>query len=215
MKYTGLSGYTLAGGISERDPGRLNQPIIPPEGFPSTLLRGLNQRMPPVTPPNSYPSTLTAGSGGHEEFPVSSIIPRGMLAGLAGAVEGMQRNFKRISLPIIPREGFPSTLLAGLNQRMAPVTPPESYPSTLGALDLFGSAVQDATRFDTARLAALLLGYLTYKNLTIPQAFLASMAAPWLVRPALGQDIQPGTKLFDGLEAVLAGLLAIGGGGYL
>jgi hypothetical protein len=203
MSGRGLAGYTLAG-IDERDPGRLNKAIIPREGFPSTL-QGLNQRMSPVTPPDMAPSTLTPGSA--------------WLADLAG---GMQRALQRTSLPIIPREGFPSTLLEGINVRQPPVTPPAMAPSTLtrgsagtpGDLAGLTPSVADLLRIDKSRLAALLVGWLTYKNLPIMQAFLASVVAPFVLRPALGQDAETGTKLADAAEAVLAGLIAIGGGGF-
>jgi len=58
MESYGLTGYTVAGLADAEGPGARGEPIIPREGFPSTLLAGLNVRMPPVTPPESYPATL-------------------------------------------------------------------------------------------------------------------------------------------------------------
>lgn len=221
MRYEELTGYSLAG-IGERDPGRINKPVIPREGFPATL-QGLNRRMPPVTPPEMFPGTLTSGSGGHAELAISSIIPR--LTSLAGIG---QRNFRRTALPIIPREGFPSTLLAGLNVRQPPVTPPEMFPRTLtpgsawlGGLDTITlmKFVGELFKFDPARAVALAIGWMTYKNMSIVPAFLISMAAPQVVREIVDAGIvrptgENVTKVADGVAAVIAGLIAIGGGGF-
>jgi len=77
--------------------------------------------------------------------------------------------------------------------------------------------LREAFRVDAGRVIALLIGYFTYTKLPIGQAFLATMAAPWVVRTALGQTPRGGAfgqPLVDGLEGVVAGLAAIGGGGY-
>lgn len=186
----GLAGARKAPGLTgitmayAEGPGARGAAVIPREGYPS-YLSGINIRQRPVTPPEMAPATLRHAA---REVPVSAMVDRG-------------------------------SSLAGLNVRQPPVTPPESYPATLGALigpaEIIQQILSKVAQIDKARLAALVVGYLTYKKLPIQQAFLASLAAPWALRPAIGcPDQSPLNKLVDGAEAVLAGLLAIGGGGY-
>lgn len=230
----GLTGYTMA---HSNVPGQRPEPVVPREGFPATLLGNINQRMTPVTPPEMAPSSLTPGSSwlGNllQTTPRAPVPPESFPSTLLEG--GMQRHLSRTSLPIIPREGFPSSLLGNINQRLRPRTPPEGAPRTayrktaavpvsamvdrgsnlagLGFLPegwLTTAIGDEVVRIDKSRLVALLVGYLTYKGMPIPQAFLASMAAPWLIRKVIGPDIQPGTNLIDGLEAVLVGLVATG-----
>lgn len=185
----GLTGITMA---YAEGPGARGAATIPREGYPS-YLSGINVRQRPVTPPEMAPATLRHAA---RETPVSAMVDR-------------------------------ESSLAGLNVRQPPVTPPESYPATLqglgdiqmdfnlGPAELVRQVLSKVMQVDKARLAALLIGYLTYKKLPIQQAFLASIVAPWALRPAIGCPDQTSlNKLVDGAEAVLAGLLAIGGGGY-